>query len=105
MTADVPNKNPAIASAERCPKCSLGLLQRASARGQKENMLFLLGAGIIRCSSCEIRQAVWKGFRMPLSTDETDNAYLLTFASVGGGLLFCLAIALLMLRRAHRWPF
>jgi len=80
-------------------------MQRANIRSKRENVLFLLGASIVRCSSCEIRQAAWNSFRMQLNTDETDSAFVVVFASLVCGLLLCLAIALWTLRRAHRWPF
>jgi LSD1 subclass zinc finger protein len=99
--------NPATVTGagEQCPKCNLGTMQRANVRGHRENLLFLVGASILRCSSCEIRRAAWSNFRIPLNSDETDNTYVIVFATVSCGILICTAIALFMLRRAHRWPF
>ncbi|MEQ1948545.1 MAG: hypothetical protein ABL995_15245 [Bryobacteraceae bacterium] len=70
-----------------------------------ENLVFLAGASVFRCSSCQVRQAEWANLRWQLGTDETDQSFLWVFAALGSGIIFCLAIALLMLRRAHRWPF
>jgi hypothetical protein len=90
---------------ERCPKCSLGTMQRANVRSRRESVLFMLGASILRCSSCEIRQAALKNFRLQMNVDDTDNTFVVVFASLVCGLLVCTAIAIWTLRRAHRWPF
>jgi uncharacterized protein (DUF983 family) len=106
MAVATPHNAPMSAGlGERCPKCSLGLMQRANIRSKREGVLFLLGASILRCSSCEIRQAAWKNFRMQMNADETDSTFVVVFASLACGLLICVAIALWTLRHAHRWPF
>ena len=106
MATEIPRNNSSIAgSGERCSKCTLGFMQRANVRTARENLLFLLGASILRCSSCEVRQAAWNSFRMQLNSDETDNTYIIVFTTVMFGIVACAAIALFMLRRAHRWPF
>lgn len=67
--------------------------------------MFVLGATIQRCSNCESRHAAWQGFRLEQKAEERDNTILVVFLAVGGGLLFCAAVALWALRHAHRWPF
>jgi hypothetical protein len=89
---------------ERCAKCSLGFTQRANVRSTRENLLFVLGASILRCSNCETRLAAWKGRRLYLNANG-DNTFLIVSLAMFGGLFFCAAIALWALRRAHRWPF
>ena len=106
MAAELEGNKPLSAGlGERCPKCSLGTMQRAHVRGRRESLLFMLGATILRCPSCEIRQAALRNFRLQMNVAETDHTLVVVLASLVCGLLVCTAIALWTLRHAHRWPF
>ena len=106
MAAELGGTKPLSADrGERCSQCNLGTMLRANVRSRRESALFMLGASILRCSHCDIRQAALGNFRLRMNVNETDNTFVIVFASLVCGLLVCTAIALWTLRRAHRWPF
>ena len=83
----------------------------ARSRTALENLYFVLGGELCRCQNCESRQAYLGRFVLPLSkptpvrdANDPRNFQLATIA-IFGGIVACLVIALLTLRRFHRWPF
>ena len=89
----------------QCPVCKAPALIASSAYGFREELLFLLGALNYRCRNCEVRHAHLFGWTIRLSDPTEDNTPYLVAAAIVSGLLACIAVALWMLRRAHRWPF
>ncbi len=76
-----------------------------------EDVYFVLGGELCRCQSCEVRHAYFGRFTLPLgkahptaNADDTITFHLAAIAILGG-IITCLAIALLTLRHFHRWPF
>jgi hypothetical protein len=99
------------APARRCPACHSDLVLSSRSRGMLEDFYFIVGGELCRCQNCEARHAFFRRFTLPLgktdpvmNTNDATNLWLITGAIVGG-IVACLVIAILTLRRFHRWPF
>jgi hypothetical protein len=88
-----------------CPKCGAGSLVTSSLYGVREQVLFVLGAFVYRCHSCDARYAQLGRWTLPLGDPTKDRTHYWIAAAIASGLLVVVAIALWALRRNHRWPF
>jgi hypothetical protein len=79
------------------------------ARGTREELAFLLGSDILRCSSCGARFLRFVGFSIPTPTHNTTagagDSFMIVWLAIIAGLLSCIGFGLWTLRRFHRWPF
>jgi hypothetical protein len=68
-----------------------------------------VGAGLYRCQNCEARHAFLGTYSLPLknwgSIKKDEIRLWPAMIAICGGVFACLAIAILTLRRFHRWPF
>jgi hypothetical protein len=90
----------------RCAKCNSDLLVTSKRRGLREEILFVLGSDLRRCSACDARQAYLGNltFSLPkVAVEATPNLHLVMFAIVFG-IIVCIGIAIWTLKRFHRWP-
>ncbi|HEV2199374.1 MAG TPA: hypothetical protein VGR73_06115 [Bryobacteraceae bacterium] len=88
-----------------CPKCGAEALLASGLYGVREQVLFVLGASVYRCHSCEARCAHLSRWTLSLGDPTEDHAPYWVAAAITGGALAVAAIALWALRRNHRWPF
>ena len=77
---------------------------RSHPRGWFENGLYVWGAEISRCLTCEVRTAVL-GEREFLLKERKPSPLWLGWMAIVAGVLATLGTALFTLRRFHRWPF
>lgn len=88
-----------------CRKCESPLV-RAQVRGGRESLAFALGSDIWRCLSCESRFIYFRQLSMTGYTDRRRFSNIaIGWLAILAGLVICLGIAALILRRFHRWPF
>jgi predicted membrane-bound spermidine synthase len=89
----------------RCAKCNSDLLVTSKRRGLREELLFVLGSDLRRCSACDARHAYLGNltFSLPKAAVDNPNLHLVMFAIVFG-IIVCIAIAIWTLKRFHRWP-
>jgi hypothetical protein len=82
---------------------------RSRARGAREDLAFMLGSDILRCTSCGRRFLCFLRFSFqsiaPSGYGNTSQGFMVVWFAILAGLLFCMGIALWTLRRFHRWPF
>jgi len=88
-----------------CPKCGAEALLASSLYSVREQILFVLGASVYRCHSCDARYAQLSRWTLSLGDPTEDHTPYWVMAAIAGGLLAVAGIALWALRRNHRWPF
>ena len=78
-------------------------------RSVREELALVLGSDIVRCASCGRRFVCFLRFSIPTSNydgySKTGDSFRVVWFSIFAGLLFCVTLAFLTLRRFHRWPF
>lgn len=95
-------------SPRRCPACQSDLILNSRSQGILQDLYVVLDGDLCRCQSCEARHAfvgpfvLWLAQSYPLNDDT--NFWLVAVA-IFLGIAVCLAVALLILRRFHRFPF
>jgi hypothetical protein len=94
----------------QCPNCQARVV-RSRARGAREDLAFMMGSEIFRCSSCEARFLCFRWFSIPtppqygyVSNESNNAAFLFIWSGVFAGFL-SLGIAFWAFHRFHRWPF
>jgi hypothetical protein len=85
-----------------CKKCGSAVLFRSHTRSTYENLLYVLGASVQRCHTCQARWAYFSRRSLPLkrvhnTARETKAAFAIVVAT-----LVCLLVALFMFGRYHR---
>lgn len=104
--SDDTNSMSTIAISRRvCPKCSAPTFKPSRPHGGVEQILFVLGANILRCHACADRNLYFLGleFRARDRTRDADLEWVVR--AIVGGILTCAMIAFWVLRRFHRLPF
>jgi hypothetical protein len=91
-------------SERKCPSCSAPTFHRSQPRGGVEQLLFVLGATISRCHACSVRNLYFAGLEIP-AKERRDRSAEIALFSIVAGILTCMTIAFLVLRKFHRLPF
>ena|SRR5271154_3919013 len=95
-------------SAPLCPACQTELILKSRPRGILQEVGVMIGGDLCRCQSCEARHISWGPFALRLSEPYHGNDGV-NFQLVGGailaGIVACLTVAFVILRRFHRLPF
>ena len=95
-------------SPRRCPACHSDLILNSRSQGTLQDLYVVLGGDLCRCQSCEARHAFVGPFvlrlRQSYPVNEAANFWLVGVAIFLGSAV-CLAVALVILRRFHRFPF
>jgi hypothetical protein len=95
-------------SSRRCPTCHSDLILKSRSQGTLQDLYVVLGGELCRCRNCEARHAFVGPFVLRLGQSypvkDTTNFWWVGVA-IFLGIAVCLAVAVLILRRFHRFPF
>lgn len=89
----------------KCPNCSAPSVHKSRPRGATEQLLFVLGASIFRCHTCEDRNLYFAGLEVSANENTRDRSAGIVLFSIVAGIVACMTIAFLILRKFHRLPF
>ena len=89
----------------QCSTCKTPTVRSSRPRGGIEQLLYVLGASIFRCHACADRNLYFVGLRIPANEVRRDHGMELALSAIVTGIVICLTIAFLVLRKFHRLPF
>ena len=95
-------------SPRRCPACQSDLLLNSRSQGTLQDLYVVLGGEIYRCRNCEARHAFVGPFVLRLGQSypvNDSNNFWPVAVVIFLGIATSLVVALLVLRRFHRFPF